>query len=44
MGKLKTPITIAGVATALSPAVGLIGPLAALSSSWFALLAGTLGP
>jgi len=43
MRKLKTLITIAGVATALSLPVGLIGLLAALSLGWFALLAGTLG-
>jgi hypothetical protein len=41
--KLKTLITIAGVATVLSLAVGVIGLLMALSFGWLALIASRLG-
>jgi hypothetical protein len=43
MRKLKTLITIAGVATVLSLAVGLLAFLTALSLGWMALLATQLG-
>ena len=41
--KLKTLITIAGVATVLSLAVAVIGLLMALSFGWLALIASQLG-